>query len=656
MKSMLRTGSLVAVLSALGLAVVSVAHAAGGVQFSATIDRSEISSDESVSLKLSIKTEGTPSIGTPTYNAPGFDLINQFDSSYVESYYDNGQFGVRNTREITRVLHPQKTGMLNVSDIEVNVGGTKYKAPSLGIRVTSGGAASPPPKNYGGAGVGLRGAGKKAPSSANQVFVRAEVDKTKAFKGEQIIVSYYLYRRVRVFNIQVDKYPTLGGFLREDLEMPVLGQRLPGEVVVLDGIQYERSLLTRYAVYPLKEEKLSIDPMQLRATYYAGGQQQHLPGFGSDDLEEAFQPFANFFQQMTPQTATSSSDPVSIEVVPLPQDGKPSSFTGGVGQFDVQSVVDKYDVKAGEAITLTVKVEGRGNLASIEEPKIQWPAGVEMYDTKGRSKPGKGGVGEKVFEILLIPRTPGRLTLPGVEFAFFDPQAKKYVTKSSAPVDVNVMEGTGGNLAPPPVKSSDASPARRDDPNTRGAVPGLQPLIPPSSGLIVLANRGDAAGALPWISVGGLIALGGWMVSDQLRRRRRKYDRQRETELRAESKSWLKLRGDAREAAGSTSFRNVTEMYERLTGAVYDSIDRIYSLGARALPSSELRLALVEERGLPEPAWKKLSELLDFAETVRFASAAGAISEAQARSQLERWVTDGQSIEEALIRSVRRAR
>ena len=646
-----------AAMSVLCLAFATAAHAAaGGVQFSATIDRSEISADESVSLKLSIKTEGTPSIGTPTYNAPDFDLINQFDSSYVESYYDNGHFGVRNTREITRVLHPQKTGMLNIGDVEVNVGGTRYKAPSLGVRVTSGGAGSLPPKNYGGAGSGLRGAGKKPPTSANQVFVRAEVDKTKVYKGEQVIVSYYLYRRVRVFNIQVDKYPTLGGFLREDLEMPVLGQRLPGEVVVLDGIQYERSLLTRYAVYPLKEEKLSVDPMQLRATYYAGGQQQHLPGFGSDDMEEAFQPFANFFQQMTPQTATSASDPVSIDVQPLPQEGKPSGFSGGVGQFDVQSVVDKYEVKAGEAVTLTVKVEGRGNLASIEEPKVQWPSGVEMYDTKGRSKPGKGGVGEKVFEILLIPRTPGRITLPGVEFAFFDPQSKKYVTKTSAPVDVNVMEGNGSNQLPPPTKSTDSTPARRDDPNARGGVPGLQPLMPPTSGIAALANRGDAAGALPWVSVGGLLALGAWMLSDQFRRRRRKFDRQRETETRAESKSWQKLRTDAREIAGGTSFRAVTEMYERLTGAVYDSIDRIHSLGSRALPSSQLRTALVEERGLPEPSWKKLSELLDFAETVRFASNAGAISESQARSQLERWVTDGQAIEDALIRSSRRAR
>ena len=156
-------------------------------------------------------------------------------------------------------------------------------------------------------------------------------DKTKAYKGEQIIVSYYLYRRVRVFNIQVDKFPILNGFLREDLEMPVLGQRLDTERVVLDGVPYERSLLMRYAAYPLQEGKLQIDSTSLKYAYY--------PGSESTDDED---PFMGFFRQMQPQQGQERSEQVPIEVLPLPEEGKPNSFTGGVGDFSLVAAVDKY--------------------------------------------------------------------------------------------------------------------------------------------------------------------------------------------------------------------------------------------------------------------------------------------------------------------------
>ena len=59
--------------------------------------------------------------------------------------------------------------------------------------------------------------------------MRAELSKDTLYKGEQLVVSYYLYTRARIFNISVDKYPILTGFLREDLNLPILSQRLTPE-------------------------------------------------------------------------------------------------------------------------------------------------------------------------------------------------------------------------------------------------------------------------------------------------------------------------------------------------------------------------------------------------------------------------------------------
>lgn len=622
----------------LGCLLGSASALASGVDFRASIDQTEISTDESVSLKFTLKTEGSAASGTPQYDAPDFDLVNQFDSSYVESYYDNGKFGVKYSRDLTRVLRPKKVGSFSITGISVNVAGQTYTAPDITVNVTAGGVGTPPPRGYGGAGVGLRGAGKRPPSAANQVFLRAEVDKTNVFKGEQVIVSYYLYRRVRVFNIQVDKYPALNGFFREDLEMPVLGQRLPSEVTVLDGVQYERSLLTRYAAYPLKDGKLTVDQMRLRATYYGS---RNAPGFGDEELDEAFQPFMNFFGQMNPMNATAASDPVTIEVEPLPESGKPANFSGGVGDFDVQSMVDRYEIKAGEAITLTLKIEGKGNVSAIEEPKPKWPAGVEVYDSKSRVKSGRGGAGEKIFEILLIPRTAGKLEIPGIELAYFDPKAKKYVSKTTLPVAVQVGEGVPGQQ--PPQSSQPTQPGAPQGPI-------LSPILPPGAVSAISIPSGWLQ-RLPWIAALGFFGLCGWMASDRLRSKRRLQELAKEAQLRQESKSWQKLKEDARNAVSGASFKEVVDSYDRLTAAVYDSIDRVYKTGARALARTDLKEAVVSQGGLPDPSWRKLTELLDFAEMVRFASSAGAVSESTARSHLQKWVADAQAIEDAMIRS-----
>src|SRR5262249_26014080 len=149
----------------------------------------------------------------------------------------------------------------------------------------------------------------------------------------------------------------------------------------------------------------------------------YYPSVNSMDEED---PFLGFFRQMNPQQGQNSSDQLTIEVMPLPEQGKPNSFTGGVGDFNLTAAVDKYDVRANEAVTLTLKVEGRGNLAAIGEPKAKWPENVELYDSKGVAKSSSGGVGQKVFEFLLIPRAPGKVMLPALEMSFFDPAKGAY--------------------------------------------------------------------------------------------------------------------------------------------------------------------------------------------------------------------------------------
>jgi hypothetical protein len=642
----MKTGKLfrfVRLLSVL-LMLGSPAWAAGEPQFHAELDQSSIGLDDTVSLKLTLLSEGGASASVPTFNAPDFDVVNSYDSNFTESYYDSstGRFGMKNSQQVTKVLKPSREGDLRITKIQIRVNGQIKSAPDLVVHVGAAGAGTPPPRTYGGGGVGLRGAGKP---TADKVILRAEVDKSRVYKGEQVVVSYYLYRRVRMLNVQVDKFPQLPGFFREELEMPVMQPRMESESVVLDGVPYQRSLLTRYAAYPLQEGELSLDPMGVKYTYYADS------GI-SDDGDD---PIMNLFKSMAPREASVESQPVKVAVVPLPTDGRPASFSGGLGDFEVVSAVDKTQTRANEAITLTIKVEGRGNVAAVGEPKIKWPQNIEVYDTKSSVKTARGGMGTKIFETLLIPRTAGEVTLPGAEFSFFDPTKKKYVTRTTAPIQVAVGEAVAGASSPVANSTSQIGQVGQtsraaDDGQATGSASAAPALEPRDLKFTALSKAADSFGGLPFwriIYIAASIAIVFFLslIGRDLFLQIRKHGTElRASRMRSQSRSWDRLNQSAREAVSGASWAEVAKSYETLESLLFDAIDHLCAVGARSLPRSALRVVLVDEKGLEESVWHSIDQLLQFSELVRFGGAGDSQLESRARGELGQWVSAAQGI------------
>ncbi len=608
----------------------ALAHADDGLKFNASVDRSQVALDESVSLQFSVESDGSTRAGSPQFTAPGFEVMNEYQSNQIQSYYDGttGKFGMKSIQTLTKVLKPLRTGNQRIFGISVLAqNGKRITAPDITVQVVGAGAGSPPPRGYGGPAIGLRGVGKKP--SGRAVMVRAEVDKDRVYKGEQVVVSYYLYRRVKVFNIQVDKFPILNGFLREDLEMPVMGQRLESERVISDGVAYERSLLLRYAAYPLQEGKLKIDSTSIKYAYYAS------PGGDSLDEED---PFMGFFRQMTPRAGGDRSEQLNIEVLPLPEEGKPGSFTGGVGDFSISASVDKTDVRANESVTLTFKVNGRGNLAAIGEPKAKWPQDIELYDSKGTAKTGRAGVGEKVFEYLLIPRNPGKLVLPALELSYFDPAKKSYVTKSTEAIAINVQSAAPGSVV--------ASKTKSLSPATLQATPEVQE---PAGFLPMDLAEGSSPRfpywrVLYWLAIALASVFAGMVIYDLFRRTKARSAAMASSRAEAYSRSWANLREKSREASQGASWQEVIRSYELLAGLMFDSLDQAFDVSARSRPRSELGEMLVQERGVSQMTWDRISKLLEYVETVRFAISAGAVTEASARKDLARWVSEGEAV------------
>jgi hypothetical protein len=139
---------------------------------------------------------------------------------------------------------------------------------------------------------------------------------------------------------------------------------------------------------------------------------------------------------------------VTIQVDPLPE--KPAGFSGGVGRFNISAQLNKTEVKAGDPITMRIVVSGVGNLKLIKLPEINFPKNFDQYDPKitDKTKLTANGVeGNMVYDILFVPRSQGKYTVPAVNFVYFDVQSNSYKTIKTKPIDITVDKGDGKNVS-----------------------------------------------------------------------------------------------------------------------------------------------------------------------------------------------------------------
>jgi hypothetical protein len=128
------------------------------------------------------------------------------------------------------------------------------------------------------------------------------------------------------------------------------------------------------------------------------------------------------------------SKPMVVDILPLPEVGKPENFNGAVGNFSYKVQISKNEIKANEALNLKMTIAGKGNLKLLTAPKLQLPEGFETYDPKTNET-----ANSKTFDYLIIPRNEGEFVLDNLGFSYFDLDAKKYVSVASDNIKIKVL-------------------------------------------------------------------------------------------------------------------------------------------------------------------------------------------------------------------------
>ena len=373
-----------------------------------------------------------------SFQAPSFEgfdvLAGPAESTGSSIQFINGTMTKSVSHTYTYVLLPQSAGTVTIGAAEVKVDGRTYRTRELPIEVVD-------------EGDGGRSQQQQQPSDdadrsdaqsrigKDDILLRAVVSRTSVYKNEPLHVAFKLYTRVPFANVVPESVPSFDGFWSQDLTDPNYEQ--VGRETY-NGKVYETRVLADYLLYPQQVGTLTIDPLQITVVAQVVIQSRHAD------------PFFGMGREVLNVPKKLQSQRVSVTVKPLP-DGAPASFNGAVGSFKMDAELPSERLTANSGANATVKISGEGNLTFVQAPKLQLPASFELYNvktTESINATTSGITGYRQFEYPFIARAEGSYEIEPIEFSYFDPQRREYVTLRSRAVTFEVApDARGGGEA-----------------------------------------------------------------------------------------------------------------------------------------------------------------------------------------------------------------
>ena len=352
----------------------------------------------------------------------------------------NGKRSSSHQTTFTYILIPKSTGTFQLPVATAMLSGDKIASSSVSIQVVSDGASASQSSGQGGNGAKSSGGGQTSSTgdiSSGDLFLRLSLSRSEVVIGEPITATLKIYQRVNVVGFENAKLPTFNGFWSQETFAPT---NIEFKRESLDDKIYNTALLRTYVLIPQQSGTITIEPAELVCLVNVRAAQS-----ASSSLFDRF--FQDEYQTIRKRVTTPA---VKVKVNPLPA-GQPASFGGGVGNFGISARLTTDNLKTHDAASLIITVSGRGNVALLEEPKVNFPPDFEVYDTKtteNTDKSNGGTSGSKSFEYPFIPRSHGDFTIDPVEYSYYDVNSGKYVTLKTEPLHIKVAKGKGGDSAP----------------------------------------------------------------------------------------------------------------------------------------------------------------------------------------------------------------
>ena len=378
------------------------------IEFTTAVSKNKLGVNQRLRIEFTVNKQGADNFEPPSFD--NFRVVGGPSSSVNQSWI-NGKASY--SQSYIYILQPITTGEYVIGAASIEYKGEVVKSNTVKITVLD--AVEIP----------------KDPNDPNyiaqqNIHLVAEVSNLGPYVGEGIYVVYKLFvsENISVNDWRVSESPEYSGFWNQDIEVKDVNVKNG----IYNGKNYRYIILKRAVLIPQRAGKLKVEPMKMD---FAVG----VPTGKRDFFGNPQESHINF---------SLASQIRTVHVKPLPLEGKPVDFSGAVGEFEFKIVSNKSELKANDAAQIKVSVSGKGNLKLFEIPKITTPPELEVYTPEHKEQVVttlNGLRGSITDNYTVVPQFKGKYKIPEVDFTYFSPKEKNYVTINAPAVFLDVTEG-----------------------------------------------------------------------------------------------------------------------------------------------------------------------------------------------------------------------
>jgi hypothetical protein len=403
------------------------------VEFYMTADRTKVGLEDTFRVEIVIS--GAPDNSRLSYPEPvDFEVLGRNQSSQMQYVLSGGMSQIKRTEKHVLTVRASKLGRLKIPAALLTTSDHTYKTDSLSIEVVKGRlqqeAKRAPAQNPFGFPPGFPFAGldddpfedqqafdeTDIPSSDSDLFLRTSMDKKEAYIGEQVTLTFSIFSRIDLQQVDGLTLPKLDGFWTVDSKA---AKQLQGEQRIVNGIPYRVFLLQQRTIFPMKAGVYTLEPAEVDITT------------------------GNYFQG---RKVHRKGNALSLSVKALPPTTNKATGEPLVGRWRLTREVNQTNLAVGEPLQMKVVIAGQGNLQALPVLPIGAPSSFKTFDPvpKDVATPKGPAGGQRIIEYTMVPQQTGTFTLPSLSIQYFDPQKKEYAESSAEPVTVTVSPSANG--------------------------------------------------------------------------------------------------------------------------------------------------------------------------------------------------------------------
>tara|TARA_B100000242_G_scaffold294029_1_gene274293 strand:- start:1256 stop:3010 length:1755 start_codon:yes stop_codon:yes gene_type:complete len=377
------------------------------IKFEAEVSKTNLGVNENLRVDFKMNKDGD-NFNPPSFD--GFSVVGGPNQSVSNSWIN----GVRSfSKTYSYFLSPLKKGKYTIGQASIEIDGDIYKTMPVQIQVSEAVQSSISPNN-------------PATFLNDDIELNIDISKNEIYLNEPISVEFKLFfnPKINVTNLGEIDSPEFNNFWSQNIKIP----RLEIKSTSYKGQRYNYVTWKKTLLFPQKSGNLDLLPLTLDVTVDVPTNRRDF--------------FGNIIYTQTSKKVSSKKR--TIKVKDFPSKGKPDSFNGAVGKFDISLVSSKSELKATESFQLELKISGNGNLKLFSLPEIIVPSSLEKYDPefKENIKSSISGMNGQISNTYtIVPQFKGKYPIPQVEFSYFNPETEKYMIIKTSESLIDVKEG-----------------------------------------------------------------------------------------------------------------------------------------------------------------------------------------------------------------------